>query len=115
VLVFVYGTLLSGEGNHGLLARARFVGAGETAPVYELRDLGAFPALVEGGTHAVRGEFYEVDGETLAALDALEEHPTYYRRVEVRLADGVEAWGYVLGREHVQGCPIIASGAWRER
>src|SRR5262249_38344841 len=85
--VFVYGTLLSGEANHGHLAGARYVGSGRTRAEVELRDLGAYPALIAGGAQAVVGEIYEVDEATLAALDALEDHPAYYRRTEIVLDD----------------------------
>ena len=70
--VFVYGTLLAGEPNHRLLARARLVTEARTKPAFELRDLGSSPRLVRGGAHAVAGEVYEVDEATLAALDRLE-------------------------------------------
>lgn len=113
--VFVYGTLLAGEANHWLLARARFVGEARTEPAFALYDLGAFPGLVPGGTHAVVGEVYEVDGPTLAALDQLEGHPHFYTRSPVTLEDGTVVETYLLAPEQVAGRPIIASGSWRTR
>lgn len=114
-LVFTYGTLLSGERNHRLLRTARFAGAAATLPRYELRDLGAFPALVRGGTRAIAGELYDVDAPTLFALDQLEGHPTFYRRARIRLASGTIADTYLLRRDQVDGRPIIESNNWRTR
>ena len=114
-LVFVYGTLLSGERNHRLLARARLVGEARTEPRFSLHDLGSFPGLVPDGSHAVAGEVYEVDEPTLAALDRLEGHPDFYRRASVGLDDGTSVLAYLLTSEQVRAYPMIASGSWRAR
>ena len=50
--VFVYGTLRRGEPNHHILDRPPLRRA-RTLPAYELVSLGAFPAMVPGGTTAV--------------------------------------------------------------
>ena len=113
--VFVYGSLLSGEPNHRVLARARRVGEARTAPRFALHDLGAYPAMIEGGGLAIAGEVYEVDAKTLARLDVLEGHPRYYRRVPITLADGSSAETYLLTPAQVEGRPLIASGNWRGR
>jgi len=113
--VFVYGTLLAGEANHGLLAGARLVGEGRTRPEYELRDLGAFPGLVPGGARAVVGEVYDVDAPTLAALDRLESHPRFYCRTSITLDDSAVVETYLLTPTQVAGCPLIPSGNWRAR
>jgi gamma-glutamylcyclotransferase (GGCT)/AIG2-like uncharacterized protein YtfP len=113
--VFVYGTLLSGERNHHLLERARLVGEARTEPLFSLYDLGPFPGLVPRGSQMVAGEVYEVDEPTLAALDRLEAHPDFYRRVSVSVDDGTSAQAYLLTIEQVRGRPIIASGNWRTR
>jgi len=112
-LVFVYGTLLRGEANHGLLARARFVATGRTEAAFDLVDLGDYPALVEGGGTIVTGELYEVDAATLAALDRLEEHPDVYRCSPIRLLGDVLAHTYLLPAELAAGHPRIATGDWR--
>lgn len=112
-LVFVYGTLLAGEPNHRYLRRARLVAEGLTRPQFTLYDLGAFPGLVRGGSHAVPGEVYEVDEPTLAALDLLEGHPEFYCRSTIALTTGVSVETYLLTARQVAGRPIIASGSWR--
>jgi gamma-glutamylaminecyclotransferase len=116
VRVFVYGTLLAGEPNHGVLAGAtRLADEARTEPAFELRDLGPFPGLVRGGSHAVVGEVYEVDDVTLAALDRLEGHPRFYKRSRISLDDGALVETYLLSPQQVEGRPVIDSGNWRAR
>ncbi len=116
VRVFVYGTLLAGEPNHRVLAGATLVADdARTEPAFELRDLGPFPGLVRGGSHAVVGEVYEVDDVTLAALDRLEGHPRFYKRSRISLDDGALVETYLLSPQQVEGRPVIDSGDWRAR
>ena len=112
--VFVYGTLLSGEPNHRLLAHAQLLGEARTEPLFELVSLGAFPAMLAGGDTAVVGEVYAVDRATLADLDRLEGHPHFYRRKLIPLEDGERVLAYLLRREQAQGRPTIDSGDWRQ-
>ena len=111
--VFVYGSLLAGEPNHRVLARARLVAKARTEARFALHDLGAFPAMVGGGVHAIDGEVYEVDAETLAALDRLEGHPRFYQRAPIVLADGSRAETYLLSGAQVEGHAVISTGCWR--
>lgn len=111
--VFVYGTLMRGEGNHDLLASAEFVGPGQSLPCFELHDLGAFPGLVANGKDAVEGEIYAVGPDTLARLDKLEGHPKFYRRTTIVLENGFVVETYLLPRDRVAGNSVIKSGSWR--
>ncbi|MCI0527564.1 MAG: gamma-glutamylcyclotransferase [Nitrospira sp.] len=80
-LVFVYGTLKFGQCSSNLLNESEFVGPIETRPWYDLYHFpGQFPYLVKNGTHIVAGELYFVNKETLAVLDAYENHPHLYVR-----------------------------------
>ena len=114
MLLFVYGTLRRGEPNHRELGEARFLGHVRTAPVYELVDLGSFPALLEGGSTAVQGELYEVDEGWIGQLDAFEEAPELYDRKHVWL-EGEAALAYVMRRDVAGPAPRIPSGDWRRR
>ena len=79
-LLFVYGTLRRGHANHDRLAGSRFVGPGRTAGRHAM-FVDGFPYLAAGpAVHHVRGEVYAVDAATLAVLDQLEGHPTWYER-----------------------------------
>jgi gamma-glutamylcyclotransferase (GGCT)/AIG2-like uncharacterized protein YtfP len=111
--VFVYGTLMRGEHNHSMLRGAHFVSEGRTEPVFQLRNLGAFPGLVPGGSTSVPGEVYWVDAPTLTALDRFEGHPEFYQRTAIVLADGTAVETYLLTPEQVRECCVIPSGCWR--
>src|SRR5262245_65772470 len=116
-LVFVYGTLLRGEQNHGLLLGARCAGAARTRAAFAMFDLGGFPCIVRadrGGGEPVTGEVYEVDAATLARLDALEDAPRWYRREPVELDDGALAEAYLYAQD-VGSAPRVPGGDWRRR
>ena len=110
---FVYGTLMRGEANHRLLANSRFIGAAMTAPEFTLVNMGAYPAMVEDGTSSVKGEVYEVNAKTLVELDSLENHPIYYKRRMITLADGRLVLAYIMPPERATSHPIIEHGDWR--
>lgn len=109
--VFVYGTLLRGEVNHGLLAGADWLGIHRTAPCFRLYLAGDCPGAVRGGDTAIRGEVYAVDSGGLRRLDRLEEYPLVYGRQLIPTPYG-RAWIYVF-RGPVKGRPVIAGGDWR--
>ena len=114
--IFVYGTLMKGEGNHSILSSqsTQFLGEAITRRGFTLYDLGAFPGMVKGGTGAVIGEIYEVTKTTLAHLDYLEGHPQFYRREMIKLQDGMNLQTYILNDAFIQDCTVIKSGDWRK-
>ena len=111
-VIFAYGTLRHGQGNHGLLAAAQACGAAQTRVGYHLYYLGAYPGMVHEADGYVVGELYAVDDDTLARIDALEEHPDYYRRQRIHLDDGREVWAWLLPMDDVGAAPRIPSGDW---
>ena len=111
--VFVYGSLLSGFGNHRLLEGSRLIGHAKTPPGYRMHSLGGFPGVVPTGNAVVHGEVYEVDAQTLAALDRLEGHPRFYRRRPICLANGAIVDTYLLSQHQVADRPVVATGDWR--
>ena len=113
ILVFVYGTLMRGQGNARFLEGAEFVRPAETGPGFELFSMGSFPAMSRGGKASVKGELYLVDDDTLKVLDSLENHPRLYRREEIDLDDGGEAIAYLLDQAREMGGTPIKSGNWR--
>jgi gamma-glutamylaminecyclotransferase len=97
-VVFVYGTLKRGCPNHFFLDQARLLGVARTVERYALYE-DEYPRLYKGEqVSRIQGEVYEIDEETLARLDRLEDHPHSYRREEalVELGPGrtLSAWIY---------------------
>jgi gamma-glutamylcyclotransferase (GGCT)/AIG2-like uncharacterized protein YtfP len=84
-LLFVYGTLKSGEEAHFKMAGATSLGKCFTSPKYSILEKPDFLGLVNGGT-AVEGELYAVDPEKLLELDDWEDQ--IFRRSAIVLDDG---------------------------
>lgn len=84
--VFVYGTLRSGQHNHGILENSDAAFVGDTkVGGFMLVDLGAFPCVFptyDKEQFCVKGEVYSVDAQTLSRLDHLEGvlHNHYMRQ-----------------------------------
>ena len=113
--VFVYGNLLRGLPDHPHLGSARHVLDACTRPEFDLIDFGEFPALVQGGSTAVRGEVYAVDVAMLESLDELEDCPAYTCRGTVTLEDGSTALAYLMERDRTSGFGCVPDGDWRSR
>jgi gamma-glutamylcyclotransferase (GGCT)/AIG2-like uncharacterized protein YtfP len=113
--LFVYGTLLSGEREHDLLAGADFAGPAVTLPKYTLVDLGVYPALVPRGAVAVTGELYLIDRKLRFALDVKREVPVLFQRIAMELANGEPAEAYAMRDEQVRGRRRLHGGDWRTR
>ena len=115
VNVFVYGSLLSGFGNHAAYLRGFSFRPAKLVADLRMVSLGAFPGLVDAPGYdgpAVVGEVYEVDRGALSALDGLEGTASgLYDRVVFELACGTTAFVYVLcgGR----GAAPVPSNDWR--
>jgi gamma-glutamylcyclotransferase (GGCT)/AIG2-like uncharacterized protein YtfP len=114
--VFVYGTLMQGEHNAGLLDGSEYLGGAHTGPDFRLLNLGYYPAAIEEGQTEIVGELYQVDRATLERLDRLEGVPHLYRREKVELDGGETAWIYLINPARVdRQTPEIATGDWRSR
>jgi gamma-glutamylcyclotransferase (GGCT)/AIG2-like uncharacterized protein YtfP len=94
--LFVYGTLMKGMRNESYLEKAQFIGEKATKPEYELLYNGSIPAARKG-KDVLKGELYEVDDDTLARLNVLEEVDSrLYEKHEIDL-DGSKAAIYLGG------------------
>ena len=117
VRVFVYGSLLSGLENHGALGVSQKVADARTEErEFLMSDLGFYPGARRGGDAPLVGEVYEVSARTLARLDRLEGHPTFYRREVVETTAG-PAWVYLLRGNFRRSDPrpdvVVLRGDWR--
>jgi gamma-glutamylcyclotransferase (GGCT)/AIG2-like uncharacterized protein YtfP len=90
-VLFVYGTLKTGEKSNHLLAGAEYVGPARTMPVYRLYGIGWHPGLVIDRANglSIEGELWAVDDALLAKLDEYEGTPHYFGRDFVAIADRV--------------------------
>jgi gamma-glutamylaminecyclotransferase len=87
-ILFVYGTLKRGLGNHRLIADQEYLGEAQTKPLYRVIDLGPHPGLVvdEANGLPVRGELWAVSDCCLAELDDFELEAGAFMRGDVRIA-----------------------------
>ena len=87
--IFVFGTLKEGFPNFHINGGRRLPGTFATVLPYPLYLVGErhSPWLLDapGQGHRVRGQVFEVDGDALARMDALERihEPDGYRRVRI--------------------------------
>lgn len=97
-LIFVYGTLKQGHGNHRLIHDQKFKGIGVSEENFQMYSLGGFPGVVAGSKEIV-GELYEVDDLAFERCDRLEGHPHFYKREQVQVMneefEDVLAWIYI--------------------
>jgi gamma-glutamylcyclotransferase (GGCT)/AIG2-like uncharacterized protein YtfP len=116
--VFVYGTLKSGHGNNRLLRESQMLGRCVLHLPYTFVHLGGFPGLVRTNPtpapRPVGGEVWEVDERTLARLDMLEGHPSFYERLTIETPFGT-AWTYTLPPGYGRGqLEEVESPFWRQ-
>ena len=93
--VFVYGTLMNGEANHGYLEKSICLGKAAIEG-YDMYDVGWYPAIVDGD-NLIIGELYQVPLSDMQSIDMLEgEGSLYVKKCEtVTCADGNETLAYV--------------------
>ena len=95
-LIFVYGTLKSGQIRNNVLRDQRYIGIATTEPQYAMFQISGFPALVDSvkavadgqpaPNRRVWGELYEVDEDCIAELDKIEGvSRNLFERREVKL------------------------------
>lgn len=115
--VAVYGTLKKGLSNHHYMKTARFLGEDQLHNLV-LCDLGPYPGARLEPSAGITLEVYEVDSQTLAQLDILEDidernstQGLYHRR-QMNTRHG-KAWVY-LYNQSTAGCPVIRQGGWPE-
>jgi gamma-glutamylcyclotransferase (GGCT)/AIG2-like uncharacterized protein YtfP len=58
---------------------------------------------------------FRVNAQTLAAVDRLEGHPSFYRRTEIELEGGGRAEAYLLPARELRRAEVIVGGSWKER
>tara|TARA_R100001015_G_C4607400_1_gene162500 strand:+ start:152 stop:505 length:354 start_codon:yes stop_codon:yes gene_type:complete len=113
-LVFVYGTLRKGHGNHKLIEGGRFMGSGLTVKKYAMYSRGIPFVSEDEPVSRIKGEVYEVSKPMLRLLDMLEGHPAWYERKKTIVKIGqkkVKAWLYFNNTKTEN---LIVSGDYEE-
>ena len=98
--------------HHPLLRHAKYLGVHKTAPCYTMFGMGPFPAITDGGSTAIIGEVFAVDGRTLSRLDEFEDCPAEYFRRRIVTPFG-KAWVYVY--RYAPKAAVIPTGDWCDR
>ena len=113
-LLFVYGSLLSGMGNHSLLNNdeSDLVSTFETESIYSLRDLGYYPGVHKEGSTSIKGELWSVSERVWERVEQLEGYPSFYDRTPLETPYGT-AQMYFLAEEDVSERILVESGDWR--
>lgn len=100
--LYVYGTLKTGQYFYPryLEGQSDFLGPATASKEFSLY-VAPLPYLIKEPTDvAVKGELFMIDVDTLARIDALEAHPTVYKRelIDVHDESGekVLAWAYLF-------------------
>ncbi len=113
--LFVYGTLMPGMSNHGLIeSQVHSARLASTRGI--LCGLGGIPAMIPG-EGIVQGVMLEVDHAALRATDRLEGVPHFYRRKETSVtlddSSAAVAWVYEYANpDRLTGRPHLVIGQW---
>lgn len=101
-IVFVYGTMRTGQRNHDRLhvPGVTFLGKAQTFDgefdirIKRCRCGHKAPVAIPGAMY-IRGEVYEVPGSVLRDLDLCEGHPDVYKRTAIQIGGLRDAWIYL--------------------
>lgn len=113
--LFVYGTLMSGENQAGLLGGRRRESASVLGELYHLRA--GYPALVLRGRERVSGELvYGIPEDLYQILDMYEgTSEGLYERVPIPAIQGlrsVRSWAFVMDASRARRDGRRITGRW---
>ena len=114
-LIFTYGSLMSGLGNHVVMKRAQgaYVCDAQIKGLRLHAYCSSFPAAYRGEEdEVIKGEVYRVNKSGLAQLDQLEGEGHFYHRIPAKTVEGDDVQVYIL-IGNTRGAHI-PSGDWRE-
>ena len=121
VNVFVYGSLRKGLYNYKrLLSKCEHMTTARISgfKLYELCS--SYPGAVytDSEDDVLTVEAFSVSHSKLRELDALEGHPTFYKRIKISVDldedQTIKGWIYCIPEKSVESCPVIESGDWVE-
>lgn len=113
VLLFAYGTLMSGYGNNHYLRNQKLIGAGTTDKEYTMYASG-IPFINENEkTSQIHGELWEVESSALPYIDNLEGHPNWYQRKQIPVTVNGEKYTAWLYFNNENGGKKVLDGNFR--
>lgn len=110
--VLVYGTLMSGETNHGLLRNSTLLGV-TALEGYEMYNVGWYPAIIPGDSFII-GELYQGPVEDIPSIDTLEGEGYLYEKRCVRIVvNGKPTFAFVY--VYLRDCSELERiSSWKE-
>lgn len=124
MLVFMYGSLMSGMYNHYIIEKEKFIGEAKTEKGFTLKPAcegATFPIMIRGGSGQVVGEVYDIKapGPLWTRLLNMEQISGYEPEpILIVLPEGstkaVAVAFLYAGKELGKEVKAIKSGSWRE-
>ena len=121
--IFVYGTLRTGCRNWHRYLSSLVGTPATTMDCFTMRvvregEEASYPILEPVQGMPVVGEIFSIDDQQLADIDALEQHPHWYRRSQVKVRCGEseirEVWMYLMPAGQYEDAVILESGDWTD-
>ena len=110
----VYGSLLEGFGNNGLLRDSKKLSSEVVDIPFKMISLGGFPGLIPAEeNHNIYIEVWGVDDRTYSRVEILEGYPSFYQKSVINTSLG-ECEVYVLNDPRYQSDSIIEHGSWAQ-
>ena len=120
IIIAAYGTLRKGYGNSHRVDKpsTNWLGEGLTVEKYQMTAT-SFPFVNKTPDTRIKVDCWEIDiNEDLPAVDALEGHPDWYIREEIKIeldsGDIVNAWLYFMDKSLGCGNTIIDTGDYKD-
>lgn len=105
-VVFVYGTLMQNQSNHGFLKGQKYLGRYIVDGLVLYQVTPYYPGVVAEAGKKVSGELYEVNSATMNKLDALEGEGVLYKRKEMTTCrasgEKVICWVYLWLGDYIK-------------
>lgn len=119
-LIFVYGTLKKGFGNHRVMGDSKLLGE-VNIKGFRMYSLGGYPALTLGNNE-IKGEVYEVtDENTLKNIYRLEGYSgvrdsssNWYDTTDVDTKYGKAELFYMKNENEFNNRPVVTDGIWKQ-
>lgn len=113
-LLFTYGTLMRGYGNHRCIEGSKFLGT-DRVKGFDMYSMSAYPCVKIGDEEKiVYGEIFEITEEQFKRCDSLEGYPRFYNRKEVTTETGKKVIIYFIEKDNYPNLSLVESGNWRE-